>query len=210
MGGRLRAALVLLGGLGAAGCGSSQPAAAVPPAPSPLPTAGIASRQVTVYPLTLIAAAGSPEWSAAIRPREDALRRADSLIAQFLIERATEVTWVLPEALRAAARRAPGMLADPDHLGTAMLRAPGVTVVPDPLRSQLRTLTGVAGDRYALVPASLVFVAAPAGGGRAELTLVMTDVRTGQVGWRSVARGEGEDPWTALWEALKTLVPDLP
>ncbi len=28
--------------------------------------------------------------------------------------------------------------------------------------------------------------------------------------WRTVAQGEGDDPWSALWDALQTLVPDLP
>ena len=48
------------------------------------------------------------------------------------------------------------------------------------------------------------------GVGRAELTLVIADVRTGQVAWRTVARGEGSDPWTALTAAVKVLTPGLP
>src|ERR1043166_3713981 len=39
----------------------------------------------------------------------------------------------------------------------------------------------------------------------AELTVVMVDVRTGRVGFRTVARGEGDDPWTALTGAVKSL-----
>ena len=65
--------------------------------------------------------------------------------------------------------------------------------VPDPLRSQLRTLTGMAGERYALIPASLIYFAASPGA-RAELTLVMVDVRTGRVGWRTVASSSGPPP----------------
>ncbi len=48
------------------------------------------------------------------------------------------------------------------------------------------------------------------GRGRAELMLVLVDVRTGRVGWRTVARGEGDDPWAALWAGLKPLVPGIP
>ena len=44
----------------------------------------------------------------------------------------------------------------------------------------------------------------------AELTVVMVDVRTGRVEWRTVARGEGDDPWTALTRAVKALTPGLP
>ena len=46
--------------------------------------------------------------------------------------------------------------------------------------------------------------------GAAELSIVLVDVRTGQVSWRTVARGEGDDPWTALACAVKCLTPGLP
>jgi hypothetical protein len=42
------------------------------------------------------------------------------------------------------------------------------------------------------------------------LTVVMVDVRTGRVGFRTVARGDGDDPWTALTRAVKSLTPGLP
>jgi hypothetical protein len=38
----------------------------------------------------------------------------------------------------------------------------------------------------------------------------MIDTRVGRVGWRTIARGEGEDPWTALTRAVKALTPGLP
>jgi len=44
----------------------------------------------------------------------------------------------------------------------------------------------------------------------AELTVVLVDVRTGRVGFRTVARGDGSDPWTALTRAVKSLTPGLP
>jgi len=36
------------------------------------------------------------------------------------------------------------------------------------------------------------------------------DVRLGRVAWRTVARGEADDPWTALTRAVKALTPGLP
>ena len=115
-------------------------------------------------------------------------------------------------------------------MGTAILRAEDLSLVPDPLRSQLRTLAALAGGRYALVPAALVYRRSagqavgrpvtpqppPTAGSPdrrtalAELTVVLVDVRLGRVGWRSVARGEGEDPWMALTRAVKSLTPGLP
>jgi hypothetical protein len=35
-------------------------------------------------------------------------------------------------------------------------------------------------------------------------------VRTGRIGFRTVARGAGDDPWTALVHAVKTLTPGMP
>lgn len=194
-----------------AGCGGApQPASDVPPQAAPLPTAGMAGQRVTVYPLTLLASDRALGWTELVGPREEALRRADSLIAGFVQERAPEVVWVLPDELRRAARRAPGMLTQPDLMGTAILRGGNSKGVPDPLRSQMRALTGVAGERYALVPASVVFVPGRNGAGRAELTVAITDVRRGLIEWRTTAWGEGTDPWEALWQALTTLVPGLP
>ncbi|HYK81749.1 MAG TPA: hypothetical protein VEU55_01275 [Gemmatimonadales bacterium] len=216
------AAVTSLGGCGAHHAAGPAPTAA-------LPTAGLAAQQVSVLPLTLLAAEDSLHWERALGERRVALAKADSVLGTLLKTRAPEVTWVLPEELRRAARRAPGIAPDPDQMGTAVLfHAEKVEIVPDPLRSELRTLTALAGSgggRYALLPAGLVFrrTSAPAtgaaapvpaapghGAGTAELTVVMVDVRTGRVGFRTVARGEGDDPWTALTRAVKSLTPGLP
>jgi hypothetical protein len=101
-------------------------------------------------------------------------------------------------------------------MGTPFLRATNIIDVPDPLRYQLRTLLGLVGGRYALIPAGLVFRIPP---GRppagplvatAELSMVLIDTRVGKVGWRTIARGEGQDPWTALTRAVKALTPGMP
>ncbi|UCF40859.1 MAG: hypothetical protein JSW43_00510 [Gemmatimonadota bacterium] len=209
---RLTFSLLVLGVVAGWGCASKpESEETVEPVTHPLPTAGLAGEPVTVYPLTLIAAEPKLGWDSLIRPRDEALHHADSLIELFLEERAPEADWVMPDVLRRMARQAPGMLADPDQMGTALLRGDGLTKIPDPLRSQMRNLTGVTGNRYALVPASLAYFATDSlGMARAELTMVVAEVRSGTVEWRTVARGEGEDPWTALWEALTSLVPGLP
>lgn len=201
---------LLLAALALGGCGSSRPAGAAPERALPLPTAGLSGQKVAVYPLTLVAASEELGWRDRLSPRREALDRADSILAAALTERAPEVTWVLPEELRRAAQRGAPMLTDPDQMATALLRSPEVNIVPDPLRSQMRALTAVAGDRYALVPASLVFFPDSGAGGRAAFTVVLVDVRTGVIGWRTVAQGRGSSPWDAFWSALKTLTPGLP
>ncbi len=209
-------------------------AAPTPEPTAPLPTAGIAAQPVGVLPLTLIAAEDSLHWQELLGERRAALTRCDSIIGALLKARAPEVTWMLPDDLRRAARRAPGIAPAPDQMGSAILfhatnQQP--EMVPDPLRTELRTLAAlVGGGRYALVPAGLTYrrtIASGAGAGpggvgaqhaaplphsvaTAELTVVLVDVRTGRVGFRTVARGEGDDPWTALTRAVKTLTPGLP
>lgn len=216
------------------GCGGKSQTPTPEPT-APLPTAGIAAQQVAVLPLTLIAADDSLRWGGLLGERRAALTKADSVLGSLLQARAPEVTWILPDAVRRAARRAPGIAPDPDQMGSAILLHPSrqkPEVVPDPLRSELRTLAALAGGggRYVLVPAGLVFrrtggpadrrsgeaAARPPAGqpdrlsGTAELTIVLADVRIGRVGFRTVARGEGDDPWTALTRAVKNLTPGLP
>jgi hypothetical protein len=205
--------------LAAACAGHSADQTAGPRPTAPLPTAGLAGQQVSLLPLTLIAAEDSLQWDVRLGDRHAALTKADSVIGTLIKARAPEVTWVLPEELRRVARRAPSVATDPEQMSTALLRAENLVAVPDPLRSQLRTLTAIAGGRYALIPAALIFSRTVGqSDGRtvhlptatAELTVVMVDVRLGRVGWRTVARGEGDDPWSALTRAVKSMTPGLP
>jgi hypothetical protein len=206
-------------------CGGKKPVVPPPPVPTaPLPTAGISGQSVSVWPLTLVAAEDTLHWDAFLADRRATLDRCDSIIGSLLTARSPEVTWVSPAELRRAARRAVGMMPEPDQMGTAFLRADKLVDVPDPLRYQLRQLGGIAGGRFALVPAGLVFRVAPRPAGPvgaqhaaplpivgvAELSVVLVDTRVGKVGWRTVARGEGQDPWTALTRAMKSLTPGLP
>jgi hypothetical protein len=211
-GGALVAALVACGG--AARSASDQ--APVPAPTLPLPTAGLAGQRVGLFPLTLIAAEDSLRWDNLIRDRRPSLSHADSVIAELLSARAPEVSWILPAALRSAARRAVGIATEPDHMGTSVLRDERLEVVPDPLRTQLRSLSGIAGGRFAVIPAALLYKRRVVGRmpgkneATAELVMVMVDVRTARVVWRTTARGLGEDPWTSLTSAVKALTPGLP
>ena len=208
--------LILLASLS---CGGKKSEQQPKPAPTaPLPTAGLAGQRVAVTPLALVAAEEALRWDSLIGNRRTTLDKSDSIIATLLGARAPEVTWVGPAELRHIARRAPGIAADPDQMGTPFLRASTIIDIPDPLRSQLRTLMGLAGGRYVLVPAGLVFrVASPGAAPRgspaaasAELSVVLIDSRVGKVGWRTIAHGEGDDPWIALTRAVKSLTPGLP
>ena len=194
-------------------CGGRKPQEPPVPAPTiPLPTAGLAGQKVSLFPLTLVAAEDTLHWEAFFVDRRGSLRTADSIITDLLSSRAPEVNWMLPDELRRAARRSAGIAADPDQLGTAVLRAEQLFDVPDPLRSQMRTLAALSGGRYAVVPAALVYrrSAVPPFNPTAELSIVLVDTRLAKIEWRTVARGEGADPWSALARAVKALTPGLP
>ncbi len=201
------------------GCGGKKPAKAPTPEPTaPLPTAGLAGQRVALTPLELVGAEDTLHLDTLIADRRKTLDKCDSVIMAFLTARAPEVTWVGPAELRHIAHRAPGIVAEPDQLGTPFLRAAGIVDVPDPLRYQLRTLMGLVGGRYVMIPAGLVFRKPAAGlpGAdvpgeiNAELSIVMIDSRVGKVGFRTVARGQGPDVWTALTRAVKNLTPGVP
>jgi hypothetical protein len=195
---------------GASGCTRARSAASEPVPTAALPTAGLAGQRVVIFPLTLVATDEVIGWGEAVGPRRRALGQADSVLEESLRERAPEVTWVGPDELRRAARRGAGVFTDPDQMATALLRSPSLRQIPDPLWSQMRTLAAATGDRYVMVPAALVFAPGSAEAGRAELTVVLTDVRTGAIGWRTVARGEAGDPWSALRRAVRALTPGVP
>jgi len=164
-------------------------------------------------PFTLVLAEDSLHWDAHFTDHPKTLATADSLLLGFLTSRVPEVAWKSPARLWRSARGANDLPDDPHQLGVAILRQlPVGSYVPDPLRAQLRMLGAVAGGSYVLAPASLFFKTDSANRkmGKAELTMVLVDVRLGQVSWRSVARGTGEDPWSAVNAALKTLAPGLP
>jgi len=195
-------------------CGKKPSQTPIPEPTSPLPTAGLAGQRVALTPLALVAAEDTLHLDTLVAGRRATLDKCDSIISALLAARAPEVTWAGPPELRHVARRAPGIAADPDQLGTPFLRASNVVDVPDPLRYQLRTLMGLVGGRYVLVPAGLVFrrTVGPSAGRTvtAEVSFVLIDSRVGKIGWRTIARGEGDDPWTALTRAVKSLTPGLP
>lgn len=97
---------------------------------------------------------------------------------------------------------------DPDQMGQSIMRSWGMSSVPDPLRSNLRRLLAVAGgSRYAMIPASVVFKSDSAGALAVDMAVLLADVRTGKVVWRSMAKGSGGTPDQVLGKAVATIFP---
>jgi hypothetical protein len=199
---RHRSALALLFAL-------TTPLVAQVPA-SPVPTGSFAGQTVAIIPITLVAADPmllSDTLYAPYHDRRGTLLWADSLIGDAFVGRAPEVTWVLPPRLRKLARRAPGLVSDPDQMGQAVMRAPGLRVIPDPLRSNLRSLVALTNGRVVMIPAALGFSLDTIRAVRADLSLVAADARSGKVLWRGVAVGSGATPSAALETALAAALP---
>jgi hypothetical protein len=179
-------------------------------APPPVPVPSLGGQDVAVMPITLVAidpALESDTLFAKYRDRRATVSWADTVIGRALTERAPEVKWVLPPRLRKLARRAPGLVDDPDEMGQAMLRSPRLKELPDQLRVSLRNLTALLNGRIVFVPAALGFGRDPDGLVRAELSLVAADARSGRILWRSVPVATGATPGAALEGALAAVLP---
>jgi hypothetical protein len=177
---------------------------------APVPTATFAGQTVAVIPITLVVAdpaLQSDTLYAAYKDRRATLLWADSLIGDAFVGRAPEVNWILPPKLRKVARRAPGLVGDPDQMGQAVMRAPNIRVIPDPLRSNLRSLVALTDARIVMIPAALGFSRDTVGAVHADLSMVAGDARSGKVLWRSQAVGSGATPFAALEAALAAILP---
>jgi len=174
-------------------------------------TAALAGAAVIVPPLTMVVVEpGVPEGMLPTE-RLSLLAWGDSLVGQFIAERAPEVRWVLAPELRRVARRSPGLVTDPDQMGQSVLRSGSLKSVPDPLRGYLRNLMAVAGGgRYAFVPAAVVVSAGSEPGQvTAHVAAVLADGRSGAILWRTEASGSGATPAAALAAAFALIFPVL-
>jgi hypothetical protein len=179
-----------------------------PPVPArPLVTPPLAGQKISVLPLTLmvtdLALGSEPPFT----DRTTGLAWADSLLGVALNTRAPDVNWILPPELRRIAHRAPSMELDPDKMGQSVMAAPKINTIPDPLRTYARSLVALAGGRMILVPAVYSFNRQPDGLIKAELSLVLADVRSGQVVWRTLIPATGPTPLAALDAAFRVLLP---
>jgi hypothetical protein len=198
---------------GTAACGGKPAETAPPPQKKPevptrpLNTLTLAGQKVVVLPLTILLVGDSVPDAALLADHNRGLQWADSLIEETFRSRSPDVDWVLPPALRKIAKRTQGMTVDPDHMGQGIMRVPKIDVVPDPLRSSLRTMAAIAGALEAVIPAAASLMHGPGDTVHAELAMVMADVRTGQVLWRTLATGSGRTPNLAFNAALQTVLP---
>lgn len=205
-------AFFLVGLILATGCkGSSSgqnPAPEKPEVPArPLVVAPLAGQKIAVLPLTMLISDPGLGTEPELIDRATALRWADSAFGLALTNRAPDVSWVLPPELRRISHRAPSMNLDPDKMGQSVMAAPKITTLPDPLRTYVRSLVALAGGRLILIPAIYSFNRTPEGNVKAEVSVVMADVRSGQVVWRTLIPAVGPNPVAALDAAYRMMLP---
>ncbi|HEU5217230.1 MAG TPA: hypothetical protein VFU23_01125 [Gemmatimonadales bacterium] len=173
-----------------------------------LATDALAGQLVAVLPLTMVVSDPRLPGPTGLEARTRTMRWADSLLGDVLLERAPEVQWMLPAALRHTAERAVGLMPSPDKMGQSVMRSPALKTVPDPLRSYLRQLVALSGGaRFAMIPAALYLTPGPGDSLTVQLSAVLADGRLGSVLWRTLARGTGATADQALRVALSTILP---
>lgn len=199
--------LVLLALAVAPACAQQQKQAKSPEPVLALATDALAGQLVTVLPLTMVVSDPRLPGPTGLDARTRTMHWADSLLADMLQERAPEVQWVLPAALRRTAERAVGLMPSPDKMGQSVMRSPSLKSVPDPLRAYLRQLLALSGGaRFALIPAVLYLSPGPSDSITAQLSAVLADGRLGRVVWRTMAKGTGETADQAVRVALATIL----
>lgn len=204
---------ILLVSLALPACAQQQRSESARPAHVARPLGGMADQALIVLPTRYLRAADSLGWAAQIDERQ-VLSSVDDEIAFALGQRNTARRWTLPDDLARAARRNAAFAPDPSTIAAEPLRPRGQELderVPEPLISQLRSLIALRDDvRYALLPVEVRFEAAPEGGGRAVLNLILVDVRRAEVAWATEVASEAVDAFSpAVAASLGSRVADL-
>jgi hypothetical protein len=191
----------------AGGCARAQtpPKTPKPLAAPALLLAPLAGQPVAVLPATFVISDGNVTGIPAGRAAQ--LAWVDSVLGEALQTRGPEATWMLPAEVRRVARRAPGIVTDPDQMGQATLRFEGFKKVPDPLFSNIRSLVAMTGSRFVMIPAAFRFTQTEAGV-KVEATLVLTDARTGLIPWRSSPVAVAATAGAALAATIAWILPD--
>ena len=178
------------------------------PVTQPLVVNAVAGQGVAIVPVNMLIIEPEVPPGTFTLAKPALLKWVDSLLFDGATSRAPEVKWIPPQELRRISRRAGGLMPDPDQMGQSIMRSWGITSVPDPLRSNLRRLLAVAGgSRYAMIPASVMFKSDSAGVLSVNIAILLVDVRTGKVVWRSMAKGSGGTPAQVLGKAVVTIFP---
>ncbi len=178
------------------------------PVTQPLVVNAVAGQGVAIVPVNMLIVGPEVTPGTFTLAKPALLRWVDSLLLDGATSRAPEIKWIAPQELRRISKRSGGLMPDPDQMGQSIMRSWGISSVPDPLRSNLRRLLAVAGgSRYAMIPASVIFKSDTTGTLTVDIAVLLADIRSGKVVWRSVAKGSGGTPEQVVGKAVATIFP---
>lgn len=189
---------------------ASQPTNQVPAAGEQVsPTAArplerMAGQQVLVLPVQYVSFQNSLGWDKSAPDASAYLAKLDTVIASTFTARGLGQAWTFGPEVARAARLNSIIMPNARALSAEWLRGrllPDQTV-RDPLASQVRSLVGLKGSRYALLPVEIRFEG-QGGTGVATLRLVMIDSRLAQVRWVGEIKS---DPARSFSPALATSI----
>jgi hypothetical protein len=114
----------------------------------------------------------------------------DAEIAFGLRSRGAGIGWIFPPRLQEALDRSPNLDSRIHGLPVAIFGEAEVRRVGDPLYGDLRRLAELVNAQVAFIPLTAAAVREPSGGVAVELAATLIDVRSGQVLWFGVVKGD--------------------
>jgi hypothetical protein len=144
----------------------------------------MAGQQIVVFPVQYLSGTDSLGWQQRIPDRAAFLANLDDQIEAALTARGLGRTWIFGREIERSSKMNSILMTDARSLSAEWLRGrvlPEQTV-RDPLASQVRSLVGLKGQRYALLPVELR-LENRAGMGVAILRVVLIDSRMAQIRW---------------------------
>ena len=144
----------------------------------------MAGQEIVVFPVQYLASTDTLGWQQQVPDRAAFLASLDEQIEAALTARGMGRSWTFGNEMARASRMNSILMTDARGLSAEWLRG---RVLPDqrvrdPLASQVRSLVGLKGQRYALLPVELRFENR-AGMGVAILRVVLIDSRMAQIRW---------------------------
>ena len=149
------------------------------------PLERMAGQELLVLPVQYVSFHNTLGWQQSVPDASAYLAKLDTVIASTFTARGLGQAWTFGPEVARAARLNSIVMPNARGLAAEWLRGrllPDQTV-REPLASQVRSLVGLKGSRYALLPVEIRFEDQGAGTGVATMRLVMIDSRLAQVRW---------------------------
>jgi hypothetical protein len=166
-----------------AACASKQPETGASPVVL-RPLERMAGQEIVVFPVQYLSSTDSLGWQQQIPNRATFLASVDDQIEAVLTARGLGQHWTFGREVERASRLNSILMTNARSLSAEWLRGRVLpeTTVRDPLAMQVRSLVGLKGQRYALLPVELR-LESHGGTGVAILRVVMIDARLAQIRW---------------------------